>query len=292
MSRTVGSLVVMLGIALLAAPLVAQQPLNWSNDDGHRVATLKKNGFRLEGEHVILWCPKSLVRSDAEALVRRLDPGVAGLWRNVGTHAWQAVPKGKITYYLSDDTFVAHASGRGAVFVPMARVRDGRAPFLHEATHELLASTRTDRSSGGPPSTRPLWLTEGLADYFARLVAGEIGIIETGPFDTPTIAGADAICAERARTEDGAAMIPYIGRDERPEVLFTTDRRRFAPTFYACSLSFVSYLGDHVGLNNLVDLFAVGPAEMNIRLDGLKGKRLAEWRAEWLKLLNPQSKIM
>jgi len=45
-------------------------------------------------------------------------------------------------------------------------------------------------------------------------------------------------------------------------------------------------------LNNLVDLFAVGPAEMNIRLDGLKGKRLAEWRAEWLKLLNPQSKIM
>lgn len=284
-SRSVGGVLATIMILLAAAPVVAQQPLNWSKDDGGRVATLEKDGYRLDGAHVILWCPKSLAPTDAGDMVKRLDPGVAGLWRHVGTHSWQAVPKGRITFYLSDDTFVAHASGRAAVFVPMARVRDGRAPFLHEATHELLASTRTDRSAGGPPSRRPLWLTEGLPDYFARLVAAEVGITERGPFDTPTIAGADAICTERARTRDGAAMIPYIGRDERPDVLFTTDRSRFAPTFYTCSLSFVSYLADHVGLNHLVELFAFGPAEMNERLDGLKGKRLSEWRTEWLRRL-------
>jgi len=277
-----------LGIVLLALlpaerPPAGQQPLNWAQDDGRRVATLEKDGFQVAGAHVILWCPTSLAREDAKALVTRLDPAVAALWRRVGTHPWQSVPKGTITYYLSEDSFVAHASGRAAVFVPMARVRDGRAPFLHEATHELLASTRTDR---GSPSRRPLWLTEGLPDYFARLAAADAGMTETGPFDTPTIAGADTICAERARTPDGATMIPFIGRDERPDVLFTTDRSRFAPTFYTCSLSFVSYLVDHVGLNSLVDLFGFSPAEMNVRLDRLSGKKLADWRAEWLRHLS------
>ena len=47
----------------------------------------------------------------------------------------------------------------------------------------------------------------------------------------------------------------------------------------------VSSLVDHAGLNGLVDLFAFGPAEMNARLDRLQGKRLADWRAEWLRLL-------
>jgi len=265
---------------LVALPATAQQPLNWAQDDGKRVATLEKDGYRLDGEHVTLWCPPSLARADADLLLKRLDPGVDGLWRHVGTHGWQAVPKGKITYYLSEDAFVAHASGRAAVFVPMARVRDGRAPYLHEATHELLASTRT-----GGAGARPLWLTEGLPDYFARLVAAELGTTEAGPFDTPTIATADAICAERARTPDGAAMLPYVGGNGRPQVLFTTDRGRFAATFYTCSLSFVNYLADRVGLTTLVDLFGVEPVEAMARLDRLKGRRLADWRAEWLQRL-------
>jgi hypothetical protein len=271
---------------LIAAPwLVVQQPLNWAKDDGARVAALQKDGSRVDGEHVIIWFPKSLSQSEAAELVKRLDPGVAGLWRRVGTHDWQAVPKGKITYCLSDDSFVSHASGRSAVFVSMARVRDGRAPFLHEATHELLASKRREAPSGGPPVLRPLWLTEGLPDYIARLVAADLGMTEAGPFDTPMIAGADAICAERARTPDGATMIPYVGTSQRPEVLFTTDRSRFAPTFYTCSLSFVNYLVGHVKLNELIDLFSYLPSEMNARLRKLRGKELGELRAEWLRQL-------
>src|SRR5262245_49220070 len=116
-------------LGLLASFMVsAQQPLNWAADDGKRVAALQRDGSRLEAEHVIVWFPKSLAPADADALVKKIDPGVAGLWRTVGTHDWQAVKPGRITYYLSDDAFVAHASGRGAVFVPMARVQDGRAP--------------------------------------------------------------------------------------------------------------------------------------------------------------------
>jgi len=265
--------------------LVFQQPLNWSKDDASRVATLQKDGARIEGEHAIIWYPPSLSPSEAADLLKRIDPGVAGLWRRVGTHDWQAVPKGKIIYYLSDDVFVSHASGRSAVFISTARVRDGRAPFLHEATHELLASNRRDPSSGGPPTLRPLWLTEGLPDYISRLVAADLGFTESGPFDVPMIAAADALCTERARTPDGATMVPYVGTNQRPEVLFTTDRSRFAPTFYTCSLSFVNYLVGQINLNELVDLFSYAPTDMNGRLQKLGGKTLADLRAAWLRRL-------
>src|SRR5215469_5965276 len=170
-------------ILLATANTHAQQRLNWSADDGKRVQSLVKGGSRIEGPHVIVYFPPSLSRADADALVKRLDPAVEGLWRQVGVHDWQAVPKGKITYYLHDDAFVAHASGRSAVFVPMARVKDGRAPFLHEATHELLASKNNGPSSAGGarPAFRPIWLMEGLPDYIARVVADEQGMTEEGP---------------------------------------------------------------------------------------------------------------
>jgi len=271
---------------ILATPAFgfAQQPLNWAADDGNRVAALIKDGAHVDGEHTIIWFPRSFSRADAEALRGKLDPAVAGLWRRVGVHDWQIVPKGKITYYLVDDAFVAHASGRSAVFVPMARVQDGRAPYLHEATHELLASKRHD--AGQPAAVRPLWMTEGLPDYIARLVAQDTGITEEGPFGTPTLDGVDATCAERASTADGATMLPFVGAAGRPEVLFTTDRQRFAPTFYACSFSFTKYLASRVGLDALVGLFGLTPGEMATRLDRLAGAPLATLRAEWLKSVN------
>ena len=270
-------------ILLATANTHAQQRLNWSADDGKRVQSLVKGGSRIEGPHVIVYFPPSLSRADADALVKRLDPAVEGLWRQVGIHDWQAVPKGKITYYLHDDAFVAHASGRSAVFVPMARVKDGRAPFLHEATHELLASKRRMSAAGGSatPVRYPLWLTEGMADYVARVVADQLGIIEEGPFGPRTISEADALCAERARKPDGAKMLPFVGTNGVPDVLFTTDRARFAPTFYACSLSFTKHLAEHIGLDALINLFGLTPTDLVARMDGVVGRPLPVVVTEW-----------
>lgn len=272
-------------LCLIAAPETpsAQMALNWAADDGARVASLETRGTRLEGAHVVVWFPASLSRTDGEALVTRLDPAVDRLWRLVGEHDWQTVPKGRITYYLHDDTFVAHASGRGAVFVPMARVKDGRAPFLHEATHELLASKRAAPSGAVSAVRRPLWLTEGLPDYLTRLAADALGIVETGPFSTPSLDGVDGVCGQRARTADGGTMLPFIGTAARPEVLFTTDRARFAPTFYSCAFSFTKHLVARVGVETLVGLFALTPAEMAARLEHMGGRPLADVRADWLR---------
>ena len=274
----------LVALMFLTGVAAAQTALNWSADDGARIDTLAKGGRRIEGIHMVVWHPPSLLPSDADRILRRLDPAIAALWARVGTHDWQAVPKGRITFYLSDDSFVSHASGRGAVFVPMARVIDGRAPYLHEATHELLASTRVDPapSAGAPPVRRPLWLTEGLPDYVAQVVATEIGMTEEGPFASGGLNGADRVCAERASTADGATMLPFVGGPGRPDVLFTTDRARFAPTFYTCALSFTKFLAGRATLDSLVALFAVPPGEALTRLDTLAGVPLATHRSAWL----------
>lgn len=267
-----------------AAPAAAQQALNWSADDGQRIEMLRTKGDHIDATNLVLWFPPSLPRAEAEALARRLDPAVAGLWARVGTHDWQVVPKSRITYYLSDDAFVAHASGRGAVFVPMARVKDGRAPFLHEAVHELLASRRLRPASPDGPRA-PLWLTEGLPDYVARVVAAELGITEEGPFGTPALSGVDAVCAERARTADGATMLPFVAGPGRPDVLFTTDRARFAPTFYSCSFSFVKHLVASSSLRQVVGLFGETVPALAARLAAIAGQPLADVRADWLRAI-------
>jgi hypothetical protein len=133
-----------------------------------------------------------------------------------------------------------------------------------------------------------LWLTEGLADYIARLVADRLGIIEEGPFGTPNLSGIDAVCAERARTPDGATMLPFVGANARPDVLFTTERPRFAPTFYSCSFSFTKHLAERVGLESLIDLFALTPVDSVARLDVVAGKPLSLVVTDWRTRLGLQ----
>jgi hypothetical protein len=79
-------------------------------------------------------------------------------------------------------------------------------------------------------------------------------------------------------------MLPFVGADVVPDVLFTTDRARFAPTFYSCSLSFTKHLAEHIGLDALINLFAFQPADLVARLDGIGDRPLpvivTEWRTQ------------
>src|SRR5690242_5621207 len=89
--------------ALLAmVPAAAQEtprPLDWSSDDGKRVADLAKTGRRVDGAHVVVWTPAAVSERDHHALAERLDRGVAALRDLVGAHPWQAIRQQKITYY-------------------------------------------------------------------------------------------------------------------------------------------------------------------------------------------------
>jgi hypothetical protein len=111
-------------------------PLNWNADDARHVAELTATGERREGKLVVLFTPAGVVDDKEEAaLLDRLDRGMAELRALVGRHSWQVIKAEKITYYVSTDRFVAHASGRAAVFIPLfACGTDARRIFTKPGT--------------------------------------------------------------------------------------------------------------------------------------------------------------
>ena len=266
----------------------APAPLDWSADDGKRVEELTARGERREGKMVILFTPPGVMEDSEEAaLLQRLDKGVAELRAVVGNHSWQVMREPKITYYISVDRFVSHASGRGAVFIPLARAQDGRAPYLHEAGHELLA-TFSQPVTPDPARfervrmTRPFWLSEGLADYVAQTAATRAGVKEGDVFDIGGLAGADATCRERIKGPRGAEVLPFIGAVGGPAALFTTERMEVAPTFYACGTSFTKFLVGRIGLQETISLMPLILTDgVLARIEELTGKKMAVVRSEW-----------
>ena len=286
------SIVLVLVISTLRA-VVAQTPqpatpLNWDADDGKRVAELTAKGERREGKLAVLITPAGVIDDkQEEALLDRLERGHAALRAIVGRHPWQVMRADKITYYVSPDRFVSHASGRGAVFIPLVRLQDGRAPYLHEAAHELLAyfsqPLRPDPARAERVRTsRPLWLTEGLADYVGLTAADRAGVTEGDVFDIGGLAGADKTCHERLKGPRGAEIVGFIGNIGAPGALFTTERTEVAPTFYACGTSFTKFVVERIGLPETIALVPLIPTEGVLpRIEKLTGKSMETLRAEW-----------
>jgi len=283
----------MLAAILTFAIVLAQssaQPLNWAGDDGPRVEALKKTGVRTEGAHAVLWTPSdTLTDEQRRDLVEKLDLGLPVVKRLVGRHSWQVVGDEKITYYVSADRFVSHATGRGAVFIPLVRVQDGKAPFFHEVSHEYLAHRPTTARTAPRPGSRPLWLMEGLADFVGQSAASEAGVVEGDVFDTGGLAGVDGVCATRLREPIGKQVVAAMGENAELPALFTTDRQTVAPTFYACSFSFTKFIVAKIGLDEtvaLMPLFASGGVPK--RIEQLTHTTVARLREEWLRAIGAQ----
>jgi hypothetical protein len=270
------------------SPSPPPAPLNWNADDGKRVADLTATGERREGKQVVLFTPAGALDDSAEvALLERLDKGVQELRAVVGRYAWQGVGDEKIAYYICAERFVAHASGRSAVFIPLARVQDGRAPFLHEAGHELLFAGRMPMSPDPERmakvrASRPLWLSEGLADYVAQTAATRAGVTEGDVFDIGGLAGADAACRERLKGPRGPEILPFIGGLGGPAALFTTERIEVAPTFYACGTSFTKYVVGRIGLPETIALMPLFSEKRVLpRIEELSGMPMDALREAW-----------
>jgi len=226
-------------------------------------------------------------------LVDHLDRGVTALRALIGAHPWHRLHEQKITYYISPERFVAHATGRGVVLMPLARLQEGRAPFLHESAHELLfpqlPSAPDDLSPTGarvPLASRPVWLIEGMADYVAQTVAAATGFAEGDVFDVGGLAQADQTCAQRLQGPRGAEVLRFIGAEGAPEALLTTERQAVAPTLYACAQSFTKFLVARVGLQAMVGLFPlIREGTVDERLAQLTQSSLPLLRAEWLRTI-------
>jgi len=290
--------VLALGSGALGAQTPAPAPLNWDGDDSAHVAFLTTHGRAYTGAQVIVWAPPdSLDAKWLAAFVDSLATSLAALRRLMGApYTWQRIGQHPVTFYLSPGRFVSHASGVGAVFISLTRVRSGSAPYLHEASHELLAGPApfapyeyADSAESERAAARyPLWLSEGLPDYLAQATASATGFHEGDVFGIGGLVKVDSTCAARlAASPRRAEILEKIASVGRLEALFTTDRAQVAPVFYACSQSFTKYVVDRVGIRTVVAAFPHIPAGTWVTdLEAAAGTSLKGMRSAWLEAIS------
>ena len=274
---------------------VASTRIDWSADDSSRITFLQANGRAYQRPHLTLWAPDDSVDvSRLEALLDSLDDNIARLETLIGgPYAWQRIGTRPVEFYLSPGRFVSHASGRGAVFISVSRIRDGTAPFLHEASHELLAPPAPFSPDEYPDSVTsarmfarfPLWLSEGLPDYLAQSVSAATGFHEGDVFEIGGLARVDSVCATRlTRSPRRAEIEARVGAEGAVEALFTTERGEVAPIFYACSQSFTKLVVDRIGVPATVGLFPlIAPGRWRRALEKAAGASLDDLRKTWLE---------
>jgi hypothetical protein len=194
---------------------------------------------------------------DIEKLVANARPGTA-------------FPHERLRYVVSGRVQVSRA-WRTTALLPLARVRAGAAPYLHETAHLLV-----------PSRNGSTWLSEGFASYVESWVSEHGGGYDAHVF---TRAGDGTIHRAAARivgTASGQEVLPWVGREGEPPGL-ARDRERVARPFYVLSHSFTKYLVDAVGLATVLRLLDASDADA--ALEAETGRTLEVWRDRWLRSL-------
>lgn len=268
------------------------QPIDWNADDSAHIAWLENHGRRMEGKQVVVIAPPGQMNDMRQAaLVDSLDRGIAELRRLVGAHSWQRIGNRPIRYYLVPERMISHASGKDIVFISMYHVNTGQAPYLHEAAHELLAPPAPFFYDEYPDTVvaeakfnaSPYWLAEGLPDVLADRAAAAAGMVEGDVFTIGGPAKADSTCAARlADNPYRTDLLRVVGGEGGVDALFTTERTKVAPTFYACAQSISKYLVELIGMERAVGLFpAFKSGDWAASFEQAAGMPAAAFREKW-----------
>lgn len=271
-------------------------------EDVPRKAELEQNGTVRIGHDVVAWLPSRPgiiegrapttlpVESDIDAIVARLDRGVAAAKRFIGKPDWSFRGDPRVYFYFPDANFISHAPGGNTAFIPLWRIRDDQAPWLHEALHLLLTVEGGDwlAQPDEAMARMPLWLHEGLADALAIEISAGEGLAYYSPLIEVAPDKLDEFAAAQVRScPDPTRLLTYIGgRGKMPE-LFGERRLEFAAAYYAASASFVRFIAKRHGYAPLVTAISQFNREHE-ELERLTGEDLASAKGEWLKAIDYQ----
>jgi hypothetical protein len=159
----------------------------------------------------------------------------------------------------------------------------------NERAAEIPIPSSRPPSSDVTPSpidqSNPMWLIRGLMDYLSKTVGIETGFyddIAGEGFFSGLLSDVDRLCAQRATTREGAAILPHIGAFIRPAELYGAEADKYSPPFNACATSFTEYLIERIGLPATINLFPLID-KMETEILRLTDQSIATLRGEWLR---------
>lgn len=294
--------------------MAATKPVGTSlyawDDDKPRKVLLEQSGVACEGQHVVAWFPSQatlelegpkgaqaadrvrgslLNDSQRRDIVDRLDKGIAAAKRFIGNPDWTFRGDPRTYFYFPDANFISHAPGGNAIYIPYWRIREDKAPWLHEAMHLLLRNVEgADWILQDPDfqNTRmPLWLHEGMADALAMEVSSREGLVYYSPLvDAPPEQLGNFAGKQIWSSPNPTRLLEYIGgRGKMPE-LFGERRLDFAVGFYAGSASFVRFIAERHGYAPLIEAISSFNREHE-ELERLTGESLDSMKTQWLNVI-------
>jgi len=251
----------------LASLFLAQDTVNTMPTNRSVAAELRDNGVRIETERATFWFqPDQLSTEEMEHFGGLVDQGIGYLQEYLGVTPMDR----RIQYFVSDRIATSYSTGR-AVFLPLSRVKERSAPYLHESSHVL-----------APCHDCPMWFSEGLASYLQSWVSENRGGYDGVIFARRGNRGIDRDAVRWLNGERGQAVLPFIGRPGEPPAI-SYDRSNVAAPFYVMSQSFVKYLADKAGMEKVRLVMAAGDFEA--QMVEATGKSSEQWKAEWLASL-------
>jgi hypothetical protein len=199
---------------------------------------------------------------EAQEFARLAARGIRDVERLIG----RAGPA-RLRIEVLRDTGISAACGR-TIRLPLHRVRERTAPYLHEIAHVLL-----------PCPAAPAWFSEGLACYVESAVAERFGGYDSRLFTMQGNRGVDADARRWLADARGRAVLRFVGRRGMPPEV-VSDRHNVATPFYVLSHSLVNFLVQRAGIPAVVR--AARARNFGAGLQQATGKTAAKWRNAWL----------
>lgn len=240
------------------------------------------------GDEVVLWTPQGSVSTEErQSWLTRLATGVRAAKDYVHRSDWQFEGDERVYFYFADAQFVCHAPPGNTVYIPLWRMRENQAPWMHETMHLLIASRRGEwfaESEETMNARMPLWLHEGLAESLAIDVDERLETAHYSPIIDVPASGLDALCRERLENGPGARVLAYVGSHGKMPELFSEQRMQFAPAFYTASTSFIRFLQRRHGREALLRAIDSHAEEHEV-LERAIGMPLFQAKTEWLEAI-------
>jgi hypothetical protein len=280
--------------AVSQVPDFSKVPNLWDNDSVN-IVNLIDHGVNISRQRVVCWFPAdSLSTQQMDHIADTINAGVSAAEHFI--HAplpWQKHRyDDPYVFYFRTDSFISHASGADFVSIPFWRIKQGRAPWLHEAIHEMLNTISGDWqdttkvSESNWKANMPLWLFEGLADYISLEVSRLNHLPWYDVFSRKLQTNADSLFLSdiRHRSDTPTYILSFIGHKGAMPQLFSEERGLYSPTFYHGSCSFVKYISEQYSLSVLLSAVSLFQQEEET-IERSCGQPVETLKQQWLQSL-------
>jgi len=240
---------------------------DWMSDR-RMAADLMANGTSIDTDRATLWFENGQLTSDEmKNFADLVNQGIQDIEAYLGV---TRTSTRKIRYFICTQVEISHSRFQ-SIYLPLSKVQNRTAPYLHETTHILAPCDRC-----------PMWFSEGLASFVQSYVSEHTGGYDGQIFSRRGNQGIDQDARRWMSNDRGRAVVTFVGTNGEPPGI-DDDRRNVAAPFYVMGQSLVKFIIEHAAPEKLRPCYTT--RDFDSELEQATGKTGAEWKDLWLAQL-------